>query len=32
VFWESTAVPDIRLHCEALAGHLLADVAALVET
>ena len=24
VFWESTAVPDIRLHGEALAGHLLA--------
>ena len=32
VFWESTAVPDIRLHCEALADHLLAAVAAPAET
>lgn len=32
VFWESTAVPDIRLHCEALADHLLAPVAAPAET
>lgn len=27
VFWESTAVPDIRLHCEVLAEHLLAVTA-----
>lgn len=27
VFWESTAVPDIRLHCEALAEHLMAVTA-----
>jgi len=24
VFWESTAVPDIRLQCESLAAHILA--------
>ena len=24
VFWEATAVPDIRLHCEALARHVAA--------
>jgi uncharacterized NAD(P)/FAD-binding protein YdhS len=31
VFWEATAVPDIRLHCEALAAHILAQAEELVE-
>ena len=30
IFWESTAVPDIRLHCEALAEHLMAAITELV--
>jgi uncharacterized NAD(P)/FAD-binding protein YdhS len=28
VFWEATAVPDIRLHCEALARHVVEMAAA----
>src|SRR5262249_24251112 len=28
VFWETTAVPDIRVQCERLAAHMLATIAA----